>query len=236
VRIVETHALQSTLRFVGATQRNRVAGAGIDYGPNGAVVMDGAPIGGVTGATPRYADRNGDGILAGDEFTGRDFQADLRSSTPTLEGALHSVTTIANRLTIAAVLDRRAGQYVQSLSERTRCGRPTCRELQDPAATLADQAYALDVQSNLAFNNASFTRVREVTLRWALADPHGPRRTFGAAAIVVSGRDLVLWTHWKGLDPEINTNLRSVGTQSDNGGVPLPRRLTIGVELGTGAR
>ena len=54
--------------------------------------------------------------------------------------------------------------------------------------------------------------------------------------MVVSGRDLALWTHWKGLDPEININVRSVGTQSDGGGVPLPRRLTIGVELGAGAQ
>ena len=146
------------------------------------------------------------------------------------------MTTIGARLTVAAVVDRRAAQYVQSMSERTRCGRPNCAELQDPTATIADQAYALDVESNLAFNNASFTRLREVTLRWPLRNSGAQQRTFGTAAVVVSGRDLALWTHWKGLDPEININVRSVGTQSDGGGVPLPRRLTIGVELGAGAQ
>jgi TonB-dependent starch-binding outer membrane protein SusC len=92
------------------------------------------------------------------------------------------------------------------------------------------------VRTGAAFNSASFTRLREVTLRWALADPHAQRRSFTAATVVVSGRDLAMWTRWKGLDPEINTNLRSAGVQSDAGGVPLPRRLSIGVELGAGAR
>ncbi|MFL5620773.1 MAG: TonB-dependent receptor domain-containing protein [Gemmatimonadaceae bacterium] len=235
-RIVDRRSLRSVLRFVGATQRNRLVGAGIASGPNGLVVQAGAPIGAVTGATPRSADSNGDGILTRAEFTSRDFQADLRSSTPTFEGALHSTTTIGNRLTVTAVLDRRAGQYVRSASERIRCGRPNCRELQDPTATIADQAYALDVQSNLAFNSASFTRLREVTLRWTLTDARAQRRSVTAATVVVSGRDLATWTRWKGLDPEINTNLRSAGMQSDAGGVPLPRRLSIGVELGMGGR
>ena len=59
---------------------------------------------------------------------------------------------------------------------------------------------------------------------------------YGGATLVVAGRDLATWSGWRGLDPEINTNPRSVMVQNDGGGVPLPRRISIGLEVGSGLR
>jgi hypothetical protein len=56
------------------------------------------------------------------------------------------------------------------------------------------------------------------------------------ATLVVAGRDLATWSTWRGLDPEINTNRRSALVQTDLEGVPLPRRISIGLEIGAGGR
>jgi hypothetical protein len=219
------------LRALGATQRTRVVGGDYaTYTPSFDVTRNGAPLHAVTGAPPIYADTNGDGLLSIFEFTRRAVDADLRPSTPTFQGALHSVVAIGRRLELTTIVDRQSGQYVFPSSELTQCGPPNCREAQDPASTIDEQAHRWDLLTRTAFADASFTRLREVSVRWAL----GGTRSWRGATVVVAGRDLALWTRWRGLDPEIDTNRRSATVQSDDRGVPLPRRLTVGVEFGGG--
>jgi TonB-dependent SusC/RagA subfamily outer membrane receptor len=231
VTVLHRSAVHWELRALGATQRTRVVGGDYaTYTPSFDVTRNGAPLHAVTGAPPIYADTNGDGLLSIFEFTRRAVDADLRPSTPPFQGALHSVVAIGRRLELTTIVDRQSGQYVFPSSELTQCGPPNCREAQDPASTIDEQAHRWDLLTRTAFADASFTRLREVSVRWAL----GGTRSWRGATVVVAGRDLALWTRWRGLDPEIDTNRRSATVQSDDRGVPLPRRLTVGVELGGG--
>ena len=228
VTVLHRSAVRWELRALGATQRNHIVGGNSTYGPLYDVTKDGAPFHAVTGASPTYSDANGDGILTMEEFPRQEIDIGLRSSTPTFQGALHSVVAIGHRLELTAVVDRQSGQYAFPWSEQTQCGPPNCREGQDPASTIDEQAHRWNLLARTAFEDASFTRLREVSLRWTL----GGTRSWRGATLVVAGRDLALWTKWRGLDPEIDTNRRSVALQGAAGGVPLPRRLTVGVELG----
>jgi TonB-dependent SusC/RagA subfamily outer membrane receptor len=228
VTVLHRSAVRWELRALGATQRNRIVGGSTTYGSMFDVTRDGAPFHAVSGARPTYADMDGDGILTILEFARPAMDSSLRPSTPTFQGALHSVVAIGRRLELNAVVDRQSGQWAFPSSELTQCGPPNCREGLDPASTIDEQAHRWSLLTRTAFADASFTRLREVSLRWTL----GGTRSWRGAGLVVAGRDLALWTKWKGLDPEINTNRRSATLQSDDRGVPLPRRLTVGLELG----
>jgi hypothetical protein len=85
--------------------------------------------------------------------------------------------------------------------------------------------------STQAFD-ASFTRLREVSLRWTLEPRWARMAAGGPMQIVLSGRNLATWTQWPGTDPEINSLGRSSITRDDATAVPLPRRVMLGVEMG----
>jgi TonB-dependent starch-binding outer membrane protein SusC len=225
------------LRAIASVLRSRVGGGNSystsDYG----FLEDGSPIFGVSAAAPSYADANGDGLLARTELVQPVWNVDLRPSTPTFEGALHSTVTFGSRLTLLTIVDRHGGHYAIPGTEAIHCAQPNCREGQDLAATLAEQAHAMDLQSGRrAFSDAGFTRLREVALRWVLAPVGSDARLYRGATLIVAGRDLATWSGWRGLDPEINTNGRRALVQTDRGGAPLPRRVSIGLELGSGTR
>jgi hypothetical protein len=235
--VLERSGWRWELRAIASMLRNRVGGSVALSTSNFAFLEEGSPIYGVTSADPSYSDANGDGLISRAELVQPTWNADLRPSTPTFEGGLHSTVTLGSRLTFLAIVDRHSGHYANAGSEAMHCRQPNCRDGEDLEASLAEQARALDLQSGrLVFTNAGFTRLREMSVRWTLAPGGGRARPFGDATLVVSGRDLATWTGWRGLDPEINTNRRGVLIQTDVGGVPLPRRFSIGLEVGSGAR
>lgn len=233
--VLERSSWRWELRAIASALRNRV-GAGVPYISNaGGVMQEGAPIYGVSSATPSYSDTNGDGLISYAESRPSDAFSDLRASTPTFEGALHSTLAFRSHFTLFTIVDRRSGHYGIPGSEVIHCARQNCRDGQDPSATLADQARALYLQTGRGSSSAAFTRLREVALRWVLAPSGSDTRRYGGATLVVAGRDLATWSGFRGLDPEINTNPRGALVQNDAGGVPLPRRVSIGLELGAGA-
>jgi hypothetical protein len=234
--VLERASWRWELRAIASALRNRL-GAGIPYlSETGGVLQEGASINSVSTTPSSYSDANGDGLISWTEIRPGDWNTDLRPSTPTFEGALHSTLTLGSRVTLLTIVDRRAGHYGLAGSEGVHCQFSNCRESQDPSTSLAEQARAIDLQMGRRASDASFTRLREVSLRWVLA-PGGSNATrYGGATLVVAGRDLATWSGWRGLDPEINTNPRSVMVQNDGGGVPLPRRISIGLEVGSGLR
>ena len=107
--------------------------------------------------------------------------------------------------------------------------------MQDPATPLDAQASAMEglylQRGNGDTYDASFTRLREVSLRWTL--PVSRTTALGAtgARLMIAGRDLATWTQWPGTDPEISSLLRSALTRDDASAVPLPRRMMVGLEF-----
>jgi hypothetical protein len=132
-------------------------------------------------------------------------------------------------LTLAARMEHQGGYRLHDRVGEIRCALyGVCREANDPSTSLADQArvVAAILQSPTGFiHDASFTRLREVTV--SLAAPAGWVRPLGAAVdFSLSGRNLVTWTAYRGLDPEVNS-IGPVGYPVlELGTLPLPRTWT----------
>jgi TonB-linked SusC/RagA family outer membrane protein len=156
-----------------------------------------------------YADRNNDGIIDTSEVTLGSASAFLGQPFPDHGGTLSAEVTILGRVRLYAHVDGRYGNKLFNSTEQFRCAPPrnTCRGLNDKTASLADQAAAA---ASLKGTNAgyiedgSFTKLREVSIQYFA--PEGWARKFGATALSfsVAGRNLVTWTSYKGVDPELN--------------------------------
>ncbi|WP_426492685.1 SusC/RagA family TonB-linked outer membrane protein [Hymenobacter sp. 102] len=68
-------------------------------------------------------------------------------------------------------------------------------------------------------SNASFTRLKDVTLSYTLPAGLTERLKLGGVSAYASGRNLYTWTKWVGYDPEQNYTLGN-GTGNVDGGTP----------------
>jgi outer membrane receptor protein involved in Fe transport len=100
----------------------------------------------------------------------------------------------------------------------------------------AAQTYRLSHASFAYVEDASFLKLREVTLRYDL--PAGLVRTVGqgfvrTAALSLSGRNLRTWTKYPGPDPEVsNFGTQLLGRGQDVTPYPPSRSYFIGIDLG----
>ena len=111
------------------------------------------------------------------------------------------------RVRIQNLFDWRGGNRYYNNTERIRCTRPNCNGLFNPAASFEEQAmdvaaiYAPEKTLDGYMQPGAFVKWREATVtlqvppRFALA---GARNS----SLVFSGRNLKLWTNYRGSDPE----------------------------------
>jgi hypothetical protein len=182
----------------------------------------GYPIGGIwTQPITGWNDANGDGILTVNEVT---IQSDtlkdgagkvlgvgtfrgyaepryLTTFTPGLD-------LFGHKLRLQSLFDWRGGNTYYNQTERIRCTRPNCNGMFNPAATLEEQAMVVAAinapQKTLDgyMQPGAFVKWRELSASLEL-----PQRLIGRtgarnASVVFSGRNLKLWTKYRGTDPE----------------------------------
>lgn len=88
--------------------------------------------------------------------------------------------------------------------------------------SLAYNATEIDTR---ILEDASFMRLKNITLSYDLPESLLSRTGFlTAARLYVTGRNLLTWTGYSGLDPEVNSNLTF-------GGHPNTRQVSLGVNL-----
>lgn len=78
-------------------------------------------------------------------------------------------------------------------------------------------------------SNASFTRLKDVTLSYTLPQQVASRLGVGGLTVYASGRNLYTWTNWLGWDPEARDITR--GSANDNLNYPMVRTYVLGVNL-----
>lgn len=78
-------------------------------------------------------------------------------------------------------------------------------------------------------SNASFTRLKDVTLSYTLPQQVASRLGVGGLTVYASGRNLYTWTNWLGWDPEARDITR--GSENDNLNYPMVRTYVLGVNL-----
>jgi len=206
----------------------------------------GFPLGGFW-VTPPKRDANGVAILTpagGAIFNpGDTARRYVGPSTPTREMSLSNTLTFFRIFRVYALLDHKGGFYVFNYQERNRCqSSDNCSRTNNPTArfpqTVADSALfkELAVYRNTSVSpewiqKADFTKLREISL--TIDVPAQLVRAAGArgASIILSGRNLKLWSGYEGVDPEVNTYGGRNFVRVDAYASPAPRRLSAAINL-----
>jgi TonB-linked SusC/RagA family outer membrane protein len=155
-----------------------------------------------------YADANNNGIIGRNEVSVGSQPVFLGSPFPDHGGTLSSELTIGNRVKIYGLLDGRFGNKLFNSTEQFRCGFLNCQAVNDPKASLADQAAAV---ANAFYatqagyiEDGAFVKLREVSVTLYAPDDWARRIAGSALSLTLSGRNLATWTNYKGFDPELN--------------------------------
>ncbi|MGH7504363.1 MAG: SusC/RagA family TonB-linked outer membrane protein [Longimicrobiales bacterium] len=166
--------------------------------------------------------------------------------TPTNEQSLFTTLTLFQNIQVSALFDRAAGHLLPSgtldghepgsLDEtNSRFGRMWAyRQLN---STPIEQAYmeADYFEGNhnaIWYQSADFIKFRELRMDYRLPESIAGRMGMSAATVYIGGRNLVTWTDYQGIDPEINGRgaRDEIGT-NDSGAIAPPRMFFTGVRV-----
>ncbi|HEY0778873.1 MAG TPA: SusC/RagA family TonB-linked outer membrane protein, partial [Gemmatirosa sp.] len=132
----------------------------------------------------------------------------LGTPTPKVVGAFGTTVTLQKRIRLYGLVDFKAGNKLLNADELIRCSIfGEC--LANYRPTQFSPNYIADVQNgsglvyaNSFIQNASFARLREVSAAYELPARFAAPLRARAATLTLAGRNLHLWTSYKGLDPE----------------------------------
>jgi TonB-dependent starch-binding outer membrane protein SusC len=204
------------LTLAGSTLDNKLEQLGKDIAP---IVFspqqhrEGYPLGGYwTQQILSYNDANNDHVLTRSEINVTDTMAYRGPVLPTFELSLTPTLTVRRNLRVAALFQRRGGNYVYNQTEEFRCTTSAfsnCRAVNDPTASLEDQAAVIAYLKSFShwgfIQKGDFTKLRELSASYALPAPVANRLGFRDASVTLAGRNLAKWTDYKGFDPEVNS-------------------------------
>ncbi len=181
----------------------------------------GYPIGGywaqpITG----WEDKNGDGLLtywtdaARNEVFVGDSVIFRGYATPRYMTTLINGFDFLNRkLRVQTMWDWRSGGLWYNNTERIRCTRPNCSGRNNLDASFEDQAMNIAANEHAArtldgfLQTGAFVRLREASVQYTFTDDWARRLVRGRSlALVVTARNLRLWTNYRGSDPESGFN------------------------------
>lgn len=190
----------------------------------------------------------------------------LGKPTPNWSGGFGGALTWRRNWRLGSLFEYRAGDYVvTNLTDAFRNSHPLigtntpnaariASVISNPASTpqarldaaleWARKMKALSPFDGMNQNSAGdFVRWRELSLTYSMSPDFAARVGARSASVSFTGRNLLLWTKYNGLDPETNAIGRpdtSAGTSVDSNyldsvdafGFPIPRRFGLSVRLG----
>ena len=194
-------------------------------------IVAGYPVNGIwTKPITGWNDKNGDGILTVDEVTIQSDTVFDNAIDPVTGKPKHSVIGVGtfrgyaeprylssftggidlfnHKVRIQNLFDWRGGNRYYNNTERIRCTRPNCNGLFNPAASFQEQAmvvaaiYAPEKTLDGYMQPGSFVKWREATVTIQLPEQLLARAGARSSSIAFSGRNLHLWTNYRGSDPE----------------------------------
>jgi TonB-linked SusC/RagA family outer membrane protein len=154
-----------------------------------------------------YHDANGDGIIEPNEISYSTNQRYYGQEIPPLQltAATH-FGLFDNHIRIGAQFDYRGGFIIPNQFLGDQCALGTAGALNLRTASLAAQAaclaYADQFDNRGLLENGSFIRFRELSLTYAVPDRVAHHLNARTLSITLSARNVALWTHYAGGDPE----------------------------------
>jgi hypothetical protein len=153
---------------------------------------------------------------------------------PKWEGAFSSTLTLFDNVSIYALMDFKLGQSKWDANLRIRCALYSlCRENMYPLEynPVDIAAYQNTTQFGAAFiKKASFAKLREVSVTYTLPSDLAERVGASRASVSFSGRNLMTFTGYKGMEVEAQF-LGSGFNAFEQNNVPMLRQLVFTTNL-----
>jgi len=195
----------------------------------------GYPAGGWWQRPYTYDDANKDGMIARAEVRLADTAVYLGNPLPKTELQFQPALTLFKNVRVQALLSRRAGYKTLNNTDRFRCAfAQNCLAINDPSSPIADQAAAIAalLTTDAGYiQDASFTRLREVSVTFNAPKQWATMARSNALSLTLAGRNLATWTNYKGLDPEVTSTPNQNFSTSDFLTLPPVRYFTARVNL-----
>ena len=255
--LVNRDAVKLALSVNGSWARNRLEELGVDE--NGVpipqftggfddtqIFKPGLPLGAyyIRGITS-VNDANHDGMIAcpdgpgttGCEYTLADSASYQGTPFPQVELNITPSLSLGKFAKLTATFDHRGGQKNYNLTGVYRNAIfLNGAAVQLPASGNAAQQAAAQAAAN-GFNggyieDASFTKLRELTLSLMLPQRLAAKAGASSATLTLAARNLHTWTNYTGLDPELNAGAQSNFTTADFLTAPQVRYFTARIAFG----
>jgi TonB-linked SusC/RagA family outer membrane protein len=172
----------------------------------------GKPIDGLYLRKYTYEDANDDGYIVASEVTVDPEFSFIGSQTPLNTLSLtNGFDLFSGSVRVSAMFDYKGDFYVVDTNGSFLCtNNAAAADRSKPDASLAAQAACVAARSGTPattagyYDKADFVRFRELSVTYRV-----PERYLGAvradgASLSLGGRNLALWTGWRGTDPEMN--------------------------------
>jgi TonB-dependent starch-binding outer membrane protein SusC len=167
------------------------------------------------------------------------------SSAPTHEIGFSNTVTLFGAVRLYALVDHKGGYKLFNLQERNRCqtANDNCWRTNDPRArfpqTPEDQVLAdeLAVYRSAAgvspewIQKADFIKLREVSVTVDVPSRYLAQTRAQSASIILSARNLGIWSDYEGVDPEVNSYGGRNFVRIDAYAAPQTRRLSAAINL-----
>ena len=164
-----------------------------------------------------FQDANGNGIIEPSEVQVGPAAVFLGSSIPTTNISLNAgINLLRDRIRIGGQLDYRGGYKANDFTDYFRCtssAANNCGAINDRTASLADQAAAVAGRT-LAYGrtaagyivDGTFLAVRELSVTYNAPEAWARAFRGNRLSLTATARNLVKWTNYPGIDPEVNGN------------------------------
>ncbi len=253
IQVLQTPAVGWDVAVGGSVNQNRLVSLAPGVPPINAPQypiyiqyrhVPGYPLFGYWAPRLTYTDVNHDGIIEPGEVSATASAYYVGSSIPTREITLNSgVSLFHERVRVAGQVDYRGGFKIENELKGAAEGGPSAAAFNDPHASLADQARAIELATTFVpltdayFEDGSFVRWRELSVTYFLPMRLVRALRMRAGSLTFLSRNLALWTRYTGADPEVT----SVGSMTggappdgvyDNGVTPQVRSWAFRINLG----
>jgi TonB-linked SusC/RagA family outer membrane protein len=210
-KVVSTDQLGLEFVLTGSTNKNELItlGEGVSPIPSGnrntQLNSPGFPLYGLWGRTYTFNDANSDGLLVAGEMTYGDFQF-IGPTYPTRELAFSpTIELLGRKLRISGQVDSKWGMKKLNNTKRHQCQAGiSCQGLYN-GAPLEEQAKAVAAAASIFtgfYEDGSFTRLREMAVSYQMPDRWAKALRASRWNLVLTGRNLGVWTPFTGVDPE----------------------------------
>lgn len=155
-------------------------------------------------------------------------------SAPTREISFSNTFTVMRDWRLFVLLDHKGGHYLYNYKEYNRCAlNRNCERVNDPSLAdhpdrpiwLASNAQGYWVQP------ADFIKLRDVSLSYTVPERFANLFRADAATVTVAGHNLLLFSDYDGIDPEVSGYGNRQFARADIYPVPMLRRLSLAMNF-----